>query len=75
MRLRLLVVLVCGAFLSACSESEKPDRDDAADETTISPLTETLDEAARVEGIIDEQKRRTDALLDEAEGGDQRPQR
>ena len=70
----VLAAIVCTAVVSACGGSDKPESDEAAGESALSPLTDTLDEAAKVEDIIDQQKRRTDALLDEAEDGDSRPQ-
>lgn len=70
-----LVAMVCSVAVSACGGSDKADGDDTAGESAMSPLTDTLEEAAQVEGIIDQQKQRTDAALEKAEDGDESPKR
>ena len=75
MRLAWAVAIVCAAVLSACGGSDNANEEQATGESSLGSLTEALEEAGEVEAIVDEQKRRTDAALEEAEERGPSPRR
>jgi hypothetical protein len=74
-----LAVLLGAIALAGCDGPQRAEADTANDETVldalVEPLVDSIDQAAGVEAMSEQQKRRIDAALGEAEGEEQRPER